>query len=245
MTTLSPPRSAAAPGAHRQTARIVGWLFLATYVTAIAAKVAFYPPLFDNANYIVSGGADSRVVWGAFCEMLLVIANIATAVVLYPLLRRQHEGLALGFVTARVIECVFICVGILSVLTIVTMRQDLPADSAGLATVGSALSALHEWTFDLGPGLTVGVGNGLILGYLMYRSGLVPRGMAVLGIVGGIGICLSGAAVLLGLTENGSPFQLAAAMPEFFWELSLGIYLIVKGFKPSSLLTAASQGAQR
>jgi hypothetical protein len=235
MTTLIPPRSAAAPTSHRQTARIGGWLFLATYVTAIAAKVAFYPPLFDNDDYIVSVAGDGRVLWGAFSEVLLVITNIATAVVLYPLLRRQHEGLALGFVTARVIECVFICVGILSVLTIVTLRQDLPADSAGLAAVGRALSTLHEWTFNLGPGLTVGVGNGLILGYLMLRSGLIPRGLAVLGLVGGAGIGLSGVAVVFGLTQAGSPLQLAAALPEFFWELSLGIYLIAKGFKPSPL----------
>ena len=170
-------------------------------------------------------------------SILLVIANIATAVVLCPLLKRQHETLALGFVTARVVECFFICVGILSVLTIVTMRQDAPADSAGLATVGYALVTLQEWAFQLGPGFTVGVGNGLILGYLMYRSGLVPRGMALLGLIGGTGICLSGTAVLFGLTEAGSPLQLIASIPEFCWELSLGIYLVAKGFKPSALTT--------
>ena len=235
MTTLSPAHPPDARSAHRQTARAVGWLFVATYVTAISAKVLFYPPLFDNAGYIVNGAADGRLLWGAFSEVLLVIANIATAVLLFPLLKRQHEGLALGFVTARVVECVFICVGILSVLTIVTMRQDLPADSAGLATVGHALATLHEWTFQLGPGFTVGVGNGLILGCLMYRSGLVPRGMALLGLAGGVGIVLSGVAVLFGLTEAGSPLQLIASIPEFFWELSLGIYLIAKGFKPSAL----------
>jgi hypothetical protein len=235
MTILSPVHPRVARSAHRQTARVVGWLFVATYVTAISAKVLFYPPLFDNAGYIVNGAAGGRLLWGAFSEVLLVIANIATAVLLFPLLKRQHEGLALGFVTARVIECVFICVGILSVLTIVTMRQELPAGSAGLATVGHTLATLHEWTFQLGPGFTVGVGNGLILGYLMYRSGLVPRGMALLGLVGGAGICLSGAAVLFGLTEAGSPLQLIASIPEFFWELSLGIYLIAKGFKQSDL----------
>jgi hypothetical protein len=130
---------------------------------------------------------------------------------------------------------VFICVGILSVLTIVTMRQELPADSAGLATVGHALVTLQGWTFKLGPNLTVGVGNGLLLGYLMYRSGLVPRNLAILGLVGGAGISLSGVAVLFGLTDSGSPVQLAAAVPEFFWELGLGIYLIVWGFKASAL----------
>jgi len=240
MTTLSLPRAAAPVSTHRQKARVVGWLFLATYVTAIAAQFFFYPPLADNVDYIVSGGQDGRLLWGAFSELLLVIANIGTAVALFPLLKRQHEGLALGFVAARVIECVFICIGILSVLTIVTMRQDLAADTAGLAPVGRALVALHDWTFWLGPGFTVGVGNGLILGYLIYRSGLVPRRMAILGLVGGAGICLSGVAVLFGLTDNGSPLQLAASLPEFFWELSLGIYLVIKGFKPSPLTTEPS-----
>lgn len=237
MTTTNIPRHTVQASTHRKTALVVGVLFLITYLTAIAAKFFFYPPLFENADYVVSGGADGRLLWGAFSEVLLVIANIGTAVAFFPLLKRQHEGLALGFVTARVIECVFICVGILSVLTIVTMRQDLSADSAGLATVGQALVALQEWTFKLGPGFTVGVGNGLILGYLMYRSGLVPRSMAVLGLVGGVGICLSGVAVLFGLTDTGSPLQLAASLPEFFWELSLGIYLIARGFRPSVLTT--------
>jgi hypothetical protein len=147
-------------------------------------------------------------------------------------------------VAARVVECVFICVGILSVLTIVTLRQDFsPAggmDSAGLATVGNALVALKEWTFKLGPNLTVGVGNGLILGYLLYRSGLVPRGLAVLGLVGGVGICLSGVAVLFGLTEAGSPLQLASSLPEFLWELILGVYLVAKGFKPAALIASSN-----
>jgi uncharacterized membrane protein len=97
---------------------------------------------------------------------------------------------------------------------------------------------LQEWTFVLGPGFVVGIRNGLILGYLMYRSGLVPRGMDVLGLVGGHLICVSGAAVLLGAVEAGSAWQTVAAIPEFFWELSLGVYLIVKGFRPSPITAA-------
>jgi hypothetical protein len=170
-------------------------------------------------------------------ELVLVVANIGTAVVLFPVLKRQSEILALGFVTARVMESVFIAVGVLSVVTMVTMRQDFAgasgADAEGLATVGSALVTLQEWTFVLGPGFVVGIGNGLLLGYLMYRSGLVPRGMAVLGLVGGPLICLSGLAVVLGYIEAGSVWQAVATVPEFFWELSLGLYLVFKGFRPS------------
>jgi hypothetical protein len=241
MTTITRPLTGGPVTSYRRTAFVVGVLFLITYITAIAAKLFCYPPLFNNSDYVVSGGADGRLLWGAFSEVLLVVANIGTAVALFPLLRRQHESLALGFVAARVVECIFICVGILAVLTIVTMRQDFSAagsaDSAGVAAVGNALVALQAWTFNLGPNLTVGVGNGLLLGYLMYRSGLVPRSMAVLGLVGGVGICLSGVAVLFGLTEAGSPLQLAASLPEFLWELILGGYLIAKGFKPSALTT--------
>lgn len=221
----------------RKTALVVGVLFVITYITSIAAKFGFYPPLLESADYIVGGGDDTRVLWGALSEVILVVANIGTAVALFPVLKRQHEGLALGFVTARVMECVFIGVGILSVLTIVTLRQDFSGagdeESAALMTVGHALVALQELTFLLGPGFVVGVGNGLILGYLMYRSGLVPRGMAVLGLVGGPLICVSGAAIVLGVIEAGSAWQLVATIPEFFWELSLGVYLIVKGFKRS------------
>jgi Domain of unknown function (DUF4386) len=240
MTATAPPLTGTV-GSHRKTALVVGVLFLITYITAIAAKLFFYPPLFENPDYVVSGGADGHLLWGAFSEVLLVIANIGTAVALFPLLKRQHESLALGFVAARVVECIFICVGVLAVLTTVTLRQDSSAaggaDSAGLAAVGHALVALQQWTFNLGPNLTVGVGNGLILGTLMYRSGLVPRSMAMLGLVGGVGICLSGVAVLFGLTEAGSPLQLAASLPEFLWELILGVYLIAKGFRQPALIT--------
>ena len=121
-------------------------------------------------------------------------------------------------------------------LALVTLRQDLAGgntDSATLETVGASLVAVKEWTFRLGPGFVVGVGNGLIMGYLAYRSGLVPRRMAMLGLIGGPLICITGIAVVLGWIEAGGAVQGIATIPEFLWELSLGIYLTVKGFKPS------------
>jgi hypothetical protein len=221
----------------RKSALIVGVLFVVTYITAIAAKVAFYPPMFDNPDYMLSGAADTRLLWGAFSEVILIFANIGTAVALYPVIKKAYPALSLGFVAARVMESVFIAVGVLSVLTIVTTRQDFAgaseAESAGLSPVSHAFVTLYEWTFQLGPGFVVGVGNGLILGWMMWRSGLVPRGMAALGLVGGPLICLSGAAVIFGVIDAGSAPQLIATIPEFFWELSFGVYLIVKGFKPS------------
>jgi hypothetical protein len=214
-------------------------LFVITFITSIPPFVYLYVPVVDDPRYIVGGGADTSVRLGAFLELLLIIANIGTAVVLFPILKRQNEILALGYVTARVIECVFIAVGILSLLTIVTLRQEAAAvaDTASLVAVGESLFALHDWTFRLGPGFFVGVGNGLILGYLMYTSRLVPRGMALLGLIGGPLIIASGVGVLFGVIEAGSVWQLIATIPEFLWELFvLGIWLIVRGFNPSAIV---------
>ena len=215
-------------------ARVAGVLFLITFITSIPAFF-FYVPVLDDPRYIVGAGADTGVSFGAFLELLLIIANIGTAVVLFPILRRQNEVLALGYVTARIVECVFIALGLLSFLTVVTLRQE-GADAGSLVAVGESLVALHEWTRLLGPGFVVGVGNGLILGYLMYSSRLVPRGMAMLGLIGGPLIIASGAAVLLGVIKAGSVWQAIATIPEFFWELSLGIWLTIKGFNPSAAI---------
>jgi hypothetical protein len=237
--TPATKRSQRAPmDSMRRTAMVVGVLFVITYITSIAAKFAFYPPFLDNADYLLGDGQDTRVLWGAFFEMLLIIANIGTAVAIYPVLRRRFPVLSLSFVAARIMESVFIAVGILAVVTLVTMRQDFSgaaADSSALAATSHALVTLQEWTFNLGPGFVVGVGNGILLGYMMYRTGLVPRAMAMLGLIGGPLIVLSGTAILLGVIEAGSTAHNLAVIPEFFWELSFGIYLIVKGFKPSAI----------
>ena len=218
----------------RSLARIAGLLFIGTFVTAIAGDL-LYNPVLDDRNYIVGSGDDNRIFLGAFFELLLIIANIGTALALFPILKRQNEPLALGYVAARIVECVFIAVGILSVLAIVTLRQDAATgDSDTLVLVGQSLVAIKDWTFVLGPGFVVGIGNGLILGYLMYRSALVPRPMAVLGLVGGPLVCASGVAVMFGVFDQGSAGQGIATIPEILWEASLGVYLTVKGFKTSS-----------
>jgi Domain of unknown function (DUF4386) len=228
----------------QKAARLAGVLFVITFVTSIPA-LALYTNVLNETHFIVGGGNDTKVFLGAFLEMLLIVANVGTALVLFPILKRQDETLALGYVAARIMESVFIAVGIVSVLSIVTLQQNASAHAVTLLPVGKALVAMHDWTFLLGPGFIVGIGNGLILGYLMYRSGLVPRRLALLGIVGGTLICLSGAAVLFGVIDKGSVAQGIATIPEFIWELSLGIYLIAKGFKPSALaaLEAAPAGA--
>jgi hypothetical protein len=219
-------------------ARVTGVLFLITYITSIPAAFFLYPPVLDDPRYIVGAGADTSVRLGAFLELILIIANVGTAVVLWPVVKRVNEILALGFVTARIVESAFIAIGILSLLTVVALRQGAAAgaDAGSLVTVGESLVALHDWTFLLGPGFVVGIGNGLILGYLMYTSRLVPRSMAVLGLIGGPVLCAAGIAILFGVFEAGSVWQIIATIPEFFWELSLGIWLTVRGFNPSAIV---------
>jgi hypothetical protein len=230
----------------RRIALVVGVLFLITFATSIPALWAYQPALDDPAGYIAGAGSDNRIYFGAFLELLLIVANVGTAVVLFPILRRQSETLSLGYVTARLVECTFIAIGIVSVLAIVSLGQDATsaasvgqdaaASGPGAGADGVALAAVKDWTFVLGPGFIVGIGNGLILGYLMYRSGLVPRRMALLGLVGGPLLCLSGIAVLFDFFQQGGAGQGIATIPEFLWELSLGLYLTFKGFKASPIL---------
>ena len=217
-------------------ARVTGVLFLITFATAIGALYLFQPVLDDPAGYIAGAGSDNRIYFGALLELLLIVANIGTAVVLFPILRRQNEILALGYVTARLVEGAFIAIGLFAVLSLVTLGQEDSGAQAGL--IGYTLSEVKDWTFILGPGWVVGVGNGLILGYLMYRSGLVPRPLAALGLIGGPLIVLSGTLVLFDVIDQGGTGQGLATIPEFFWELGLGIYLTVKGFRPSPILSA-------
>ena len=233
----------------RTIATVTGVLFLITFITSIPAAFVFYPPVLNDPTYIVSAGADMGVKVGALLEVLLVVANIGTAVVLYPLLKRQHEAVALGYVTARVVESTVIAVGIISLLSVVSLRQAFAgaagADAAALVPVGSALVAVHDATFLLGPGFLAPLGNGILLGSLMYRSGLVPRGMAMLGLIGGPLLIASFVGVLFGVYEQVSLPSAIATIPEFLWELSLGIYLIVKGFQPSPITAAYARDVEQ
>ncbi len=226
----------------QKIARVTGILFVITFIASIPPVLFLYGPLLDDPRYIVGGGgADNGASLGALLELLLIIANIGTAVVLYPVIKRVNEILALGFVAARVIESAFITVGILSILTLVTLRQEAAgADAGSLLAVGQSLVALQSWTFLLGPGFVVGVGNGLILGYLMYRSALVPRGLAMLGLIAGPVLLARFVGILFGVFEPMSALGSVMVVPEFIWELAFGIWLIVKGFNPSALASLST-----
>jgi Domain of unknown function (DUF4386) len=211
-----------------------------TFVTAIGALI-LYDPVLNDADYILGGGQDTRVTFGALLELFLMIGNVGTAVVMFPILRRHSERLALGYVGSRIVEATIIGVGVISLLSILTLRDDLAAsigaDGASLDIVGQALVAVHEWTFLLGPGFCVGV-NGILLGWLMYRTGLMPQRLALLGVVGGPLIFLSSIAVLFGAYEQDGA-HVIFSVPEAAFEASFAIYLIVKGFRPSPVLSEA------
>ncbi len=218
----------------RRTALVVGVLFILTFITSIAAVFA-YGTVLTDPNYVSGPGADQGVFLGAFLELFLIITNIGCAVFLFPILKFQSESLALGYVAARIMECTFILVGIVSVLAVVTLRQDAVAGDAGsLTNIGTSLVAAKNWTFLLGPGFADGIGTGLLLGWLMYRSGLVHRRMALFGVIGGPLLAASGLAVLLGVIPQGGAVQGIATVPEIIWEAYLGLWLTFKGFNAAA-----------
>ena len=222
---------------HQRRAWIFGVLFAGTFVISITA-VVLYNPVLNEADYILGTGGTTRVEFGALLEIFLAITNIGTAIVLWPIIRRQSETLGLTYVASRIVESVMILVGAISPLSIVTLREDLAgggAASGSLNIAGQSLVAIHDWTFLFGPGFCVGV-NDLVLGYLFYKSGLVPRWLSWFGLVGGPVIFVAATAVLFGVFDQGVS---AFAIPVIIFEGGITIYTIWKGFRPSPILDDA------
>jgi hypothetical protein len=219
----------------RTTALAAGVLYLVTFITSIPA-LAFYDKVLHNPACVLGAGADGGVVWGALLEVVLGMAGIGTAVVLYPVVKRHSETAALGFVTARVLESAMIFVGVVSLLSVLTLRQHVAgtpgADAASLVTAGHALVAMHNWTLLLGPGLMPAV-NAVCLGSVMYRSRLVPRIIPTIGLIGAPMLLASFTAALFGAYAQFSTPAALIAFPVAVWELSLGVWMIVKGFRTS------------
>lgn len=219
----------------QKRARAFGVLYLATFITSISALLLYETVLRHKVGYIAGAGHDRQVLLAALLELLLIIANLGTAIVIFPILRRQNEELSLGYVGARVFESMFILVGILCMVTIVTLRNHSVGTAE--ATIAYTLAEIKDWTFLLGPGWVVGWGNGLILGYLMYRSELVPRRSCWLGMIGGPLLIITGTAILFTGNNPSSGLRSAqgiATIPEAAWELFLGVYCTIWGFRRES-----------
>ena len=153
-------------------------------------------------GYITGSGSDVGVHWGVFIEVILALAGVGTALALYPIVKRQNQAAALGFVTSRLLEGSMIIVGVVSLLTVVTLKHDAHAatgaDAAALVATGKSLIAFHNWTFVLGQSLMPGV-NALLLGSLLYRSRLVPRIIPLVGLIGAPMLLASVTATLFGV----------------------------------------------
>jgi Domain of unknown function (DUF4386) len=218
----------------RKTALVAGVFYLITFVSI--PTLALYGPVKNHRDWILGSGSHTAVLVGGFLEVIVALAGIGTAVTLYPVVKRQNEGFALGFVAARVLEAAMIFTGVISLLSLVTLRQDLGgtagANAASLVTTGASHVAVYNWTFLLSQSLMPGI-NALLLGSLMYRSRLVPRIIPAMGLIGGPLLIASVFATLFGGIKLGSP--LFAALPVAAWEFSLGVWLAFKGFKPSPI----------
>jgi len=233
----------------RKIALVAGVFYLITFVSI--PTLALYGPVKNHRDWILSSGGHTAVLVGGFLEVIVALAGIGTAVTLYPVVKRQNEGFALGFVTTRVLEACMIFTGVVSLLSLVTLRQHLGgtagADAASLITTGASHVAVYNGTFLLGQSLMPGL-NALLLGSLMYRSRLVPRVIPVMGLIGAPLLITSVFATMFGGIEQYSSLAALAALPVAAWEFSLGVWLVVKGFKPSPITTgmaAATTSAAR
>jgi hypothetical protein len=230
--------------ALRKTALVAGLLYLITYLAI--PTVALYGPALDDPNFIASAGNSTGVLWAAVLELIVAFAIVGTGVVLFPVVKRQNESVALGFVTARLFETGIIVVGIISVLSIVTLRQDAAvagADPVSLVNTGRSLVAIHDWTFLIGQTLLPGI-NALLLGSLMYRSGLVPRVIPLLGLIGAPLMISSALGQVVGINSEYSAWSAIALVPIFLWELTLGLWLVFKGFKASAPIMVEAAAAE-
>ena len=212
----------------RKTALVAGVLYVITFISI--PTLVLYGPVLSDPDYIVGPGPDTPVIIGGILVVIVALAGIGTAVALYPVVKRQNEGVALGFVGSRTLEAAAIVAGVVSLLSLVTLRQ--AGAGAGALASGQALVASYNWFFLLGQSL-MPVVNALLLGSLLYQSRLVPRILPLVGLIGAPILLASDIAVLFGLWDRISAPSGILAIPIALWEFSLGVYLIVKGFKPS------------
>lgn len=226
----------------RRTSFVAGVFYLLTFVSV--PVLALYGPVHDP-GYVTGPGPDTGVVVGGLLELVVAMACIGTAVTLFPIVKRQNEGFALGFVATRTLEATLIVVGVVALLSVVTLRHDLGgAVGAAAIPASSALVAVYDGTFLLGQGL-MPVANAVLLGTLLYRSGLVPRLIPLLGLVGAPILLISKVTTIVGVNDALSLWSALATVPIAAWELSLGVWLVVKGFRACPLTRPTAAGPQR
>ena len=231
----------------RKTALVAGIFYLITFVSipTIAPPLALYSSV-TGKDFIISSAADTGALWGCFLEVIVALAGIGTAITLYPVVKRQNQGMALGFVASRTLEAAMLFTGVASLLSLVTLHQDLGtaagADAASLAAIGASHVATYHWAFTLGGSLMPGI-NAILLGTLLYRSGLVPRVLPMIGLIGAPLHLTAVVLTMFGVVDRVGTVTGIAVIPIALWELSLGVYLVVKGFKPCPITDAMREDA--
>jgi hypothetical protein len=223
---------------NRKTAIFVGVMFILATVSAILG-LYFYQSILNGPDYLINGAANqNKIALGVLMELILVCSNIGTAIGLFPLLKPYSERIALGHFSFRFLEVVFIAIGIVSVLSLLTLSQDFVAaaapDASTYHAAGTLLLAVHTWTFALGPLFMLGV-NTFMYSYLLYKSKLVPRPLAGLGLTGATLVLVAALLVLFGVYPQLSVPVTLLALPIASYEMILAGWLIVKGFNSSAI----------
>ena len=221
---------------NRDIAIMVGVLYILAAVTAIIG-FALYQPILNDPDYIIKDSANvTQVIWGAFNELILAFSVIGISVMMFPIVNKENESLAIGYVCFRLLEAILIVLGIISLLSVVTLSQEFgiteAPNTSSYLTAGKLLVILHNWTFLFGPNLALGLST-LIMSYFLYDSKLVPRFISVLGLVGGSLIFSCALLVMFGVFLQDSTWGAILGIPVFAYEMSLAVWLIVKGFKSS------------
>lgn len=248
MTTTAhvPAPTRPSPDLMRRTSLAAGILYLLTFVSI--PTLGLFQPVREQADFVLGSGSDTGVLWGALSEVVVALAGIGTAVVLFPVAKRVSETAAIGFVASRVLEGALIIVGVVSVLTVLSLRHDVAgtpgADEASLLTTGHTLAATYDGAFLLSQSLLPAF-NALCLGFVMYRSGLVPRTLPRLGLIGAPLLLASDIAIFFGLYDRAAVVAVLAALPIAVWEFSLGVHLTVRGFRPAAVAALAPAPAPR
>jgi len=222
--------------ANRDIAIMVGVLYIVAAITAILG-FALYQPILNDPEYIIKGSAnETQVVWGAFNELILAFSVIGISVMMYPIINKENESLAIGYVCFRLLEAILIIIGIIGLLSITTLSQEfgtaVTPNVSSYITAGKLLVTLHNWTFLLGPNLALGSST-LMMSYFLYDSKLVPRFISILGLAGGFLILVCALLVMFGVFLQVSEWGAILAIPVFAYEMSLAVFLIVKGFNSS------------
>lgn len=226
----------------RRSAIVIGALYLITHVTSVAGLALYGPVLTSTAyaGYLASPGASEQALLGGFLEVLLSLSIVGTGVAFYPVIKRINEGMALGYAGLRTLEAAIIAIGVTPLMAAVSLAHT-PGAAMDNATLVQTLASLHNWTFLIGPSFVCGA-NTVVLAAVLLRSGLVPRFIPILGLAGGPLVFASGMAQMFGAMPQASPVAALAAIPVFAWEVSLALFLVIRGFR---LPATAERGSAR